>query len=376
MNISERTAKLRKALNYNAPSVLDDSPLEIIPFSFRQEMGVEDIESLHQDLPKMDFCSSMDHDIKEDKDFTYFVFNPKGKVCSSKAILLLHGLNERSWDKYLTWAEDLALKLGVPVILFPIAFHMNRTPEHWIAPRTIMPWVSLRRNKFEDLSDSTFCNLALSSRISSSPERFYISGRETIFNICQLVKEIKDGRCQLFRQDIKIDIFAYSIGALLSQALLISNPFKLFSDSKLFTFCGGSIFESMNGIAKDIMDSEAFGRLQSYYMKNFLNQTGDFIKNAFRYMVSASKFKIERESFFTNAHSRIKMITLKKDLVIPTLGALNAVGNMNKNIVEELDFPYEYSHQMPFPLSTKINPELISKSFRMVFDRAESFLAY
>ena len=91
--------------------------------------------------------------------------------------------------------------------------------------------------------------------------------------------------------------------------------------------------------------------------------------------------KQERESFFTKARNRIKMLTLKKDKVIPTFGALHAVGIKNTGLVEEMDFPFEYSHQIPFPAphsaSLKMKellPDTIYTSFRRVFDAAEKFL--
>jgi hypothetical protein len=75
------------------------------------------------------------------------------------------------------------------------------------------------------------------------------------------------------------------------------------------------------------------------------------------------------------------MLTLKKDKVIPTFGALHAVGIKNSNLVEEIDFPFEYSHQIPFPAPhsaslrmKELLPETLYKSFRRVFDTAERFL--
>ena len=48
----------------------------------------------------------------------------------------------------------------------------------------------------------------------------------------------------------------------------------------------------------------------------------------------------------------------------------------SKNLVE-LDFPYPYSHQIPFPFhieSSKTDPTLIQQSFDSVFNRAAGFL--
>jgi hypothetical protein len=70
------------------------------------------------------------------------------------------------------------------------------------------------------------------------------------------------------------------------------------------------------------------------------------------------------------------MVSLRQDVVIPTAGLYEAVGTgAGKGIVEELDFPYAYTHQTPFPENGKIPPEELSVSFRSVFDRAAVLLA-
>ena len=51
----------------------------------------------------MDLSNKNDTLIPENRSFSYPVFTP-GNTKSDKVILLLHGLNERSWVKYLVWA--------------------------------------------------------------------------------------------------------------------------------------------------------------------------------------------------------------------------------------------------------------------------------
>ena len=221
-------------------------------------------------LSTTDFCSVTYDHIQEDKDFTYVIFTSSGKAKRSQAIILLHGLNERTWEKYLTWAEYLCEQTDKPVILFPIAFHMNRTPSQWSNPRTTLSWVNQRKKEMDDPSNATFANVTLSSRLSRNPLRFYASGRESVFNLWQLVYEIKSGQHPFFKDDTQINLFAYSIGALLSQVLLLANPERMFSDTRLFMFCGGSIFSEMDGNARDIMDKQAFEVIQDYYSQDFL----------------------------------------------------------------------------------------------------------
>jgi hypothetical protein len=383
MKFSERFQKLKTLFSYEDKVNLEDFSLEIRPFQFNQQFGNPEIKQIQETISHTEFCSVSDDKIEENKTFTYTVFVPKGVARTDKAILLLHGLNERSWEKYLPWAEQLAVKTGRAVILFPIAFHMNRTPPSWCNPRVLLPYVNKRKQKFADLNNSTFVNLAISSRLSENPIRFYVSGKETIFNLRQLIKEIKTGQHPLFKEDTSVNIFAYSIGAFLAQVLLLANPEQLTSESRLFMFCGGTVFSRMNGSSRDIMDKESFQKLRNYFLTDFIRNNKDnapdkedFIEKAFKSMLSSGKYRHYREIFFREAKNRIQAITLKKDTVIPTIGVKEALGqNCAGDMLEELDFPYEYSHQIPFPTHNRVEPEMVQQSFFRLFDRVAAFLA-
>lgn len=381
MNISSRTQELSRIFSYEQKAELPQSHLEIIPIRFTQIRGASEIDRFQQTLAPTGFCPMTDDHIQENKSFFYTVFTPAGKQKLGQAIILLHGLNERSWEKHLTWAEYLTQHTGKPVILFPIAFHMNRTPKLWSNPRALLPWVSRRKEEVENLGNSTFANVALSSRLSRNPLRFYASGRESVYNLWQLVAEIKNGEHPLFKEDTSVNLFAYSIGALLAQIVLLANPDKLFTDTRLFMFCGGSIFSEMDGNARDIMDKEAFLRLRHYFRHDFLENRAlptsfenDFLEKAFKAMIREDVFPDYRESFFERAYQRIRAISLKKDSVMPTGGIIKALGKASGKILEELDFPFPYSHQIPFPLHSKTEPGLVSQAFLHVFGRAAAFL--
>ena len=381
MDISIRTQQLNTLFSYDKKATLEDSRLEILPFRFTQTIGASEIYRFQQELATTDFCPIPDNYIQENSSFSYTIFTPSGKEKRDKAIILLHGLNERSWEKYLTWAEYLSQHTGKPVILFPIAFHMNRTPSLWCNPRETLSWANSRKKEVEDPGSSTFANVALSSRLSKNPLRFYASGRESVYNLWQLVQEIKSGKHPLFKEDTSINLFAYSIGALLSQVLLLANPDKMFTDTRVFMFCGGSIFSEMNGNARDIMDKAAFDSLQQYYKNEFLETRSlpnsfqnDFLEQAFKAMIRPDVLHEYRESFFLRACNRIRAISLKKDIVMPTNGVIKALGKISNKILEEIDFPFQYSHQVPFPLRSKTEPELVNQSFLNVFGKAAAFL--
>ena len=158
MDISLRTKQLNSLFSYDKKTELEESHLEIIPFRFTQTRGASEIDEFQKGLTPTGFCPMTDDRIQENKSFSYAIFTPSGRKKNNEAIILLHGLNERTWEKYLTWAEYLTHTTGKPVILFPIAFHMNRTPGLWANPRAILPWVSKRKEEVANVTNSTFAN--------------------------------------------------------------------------------------------------------------------------------------------------------------------------------------------------------------------------
>lgn len=381
IDITTRTKQLCRIFSCDEKAELEDTHLDILPFHFVQTNYEDEIKELQKELSTTAFCPVTDDCIDENQRFNYTIFTPDRTEKQDKAILLLHGLNERSWDKYLAWAEYLVEQTGRPVILFPIAFHMNRTPLTWNNPRAILPWVDMRRREVNGLTNSTFANVALSYRISKQPLRFYVSGLQSAYNVQQLVRDIKNGSHPLFKEGTSINIFAYSIGAFLSQILLLANTDEMFSDTRLFMFCGGSIFSHMNGNARDILDKEASDRLMSYYVNDFIKQRpvipsgkGISLEEAFRMMISPDEMRYRRESFFQSTVQRIRAISLKRDFVIPTEGVIRALGKSSLKILQELDFPFDYSHQVPFPLNAKKNKEEVNQAFESVFVPATEFL--
>lgn len=379
MILEERAKALKKITLPPTSFVLENSPLEVAYVTFYQKKWNDFIMLKQNSFLQSRMDAMKDTLVPENKTFSYPIFRFKKNDIDDSAIIMLHGLNERSWDKYLCWAEYLTLTTEKPVILFPIAFHINRTPVSWYNPRTLLPWVTERIKRLgKTVENLTFVNLMLSNRLSDNPLRFYASGNETAYNLWQLVSEIKSGTHPFFKENTQVNIFAYSIGALLAQTLLISNPDNIFSDTKLFMFCGGSIFNKMNGNSRYIMDKEAFEKIFDYYQNEHLKQpidVNDPFDKAFKSMIDTNTYKNERESFFENASSRIKAISLKKDFVIPTEGIKAALGDVcAEKCLTEWDFPFEYSHETPFPTNNIIaNPE-VDKAFEKVMKKAGAFL--
>ena len=144
-------------------------------------------------VPSDEFSNKTDSQIDENRSFSYPVFIPRN--CESKkVILLLHGLNERSWIKYLAWAYYLAEYTGSYVILFPISFHINRSPSSWKDPRAMINFMKDRNVSLGEINMSSFANIALSNRLTEDPMRFFKSGYQTTSDIVKLLSSDKKRR--------------------------------------------------------------------------------------------------------------------------------------------------------------------------------------
>jgi hypothetical protein len=336
------------------------------------------------DFPAKGFLNLPDTLIAENRTFSYPVFAPR-KIESDKVILLLHGLNERSWVKYLVWAYWLSEYTESYVILFPISFHINRSPASWKDPRAMVDFMKVRNTGPVEINMSSFANIALSNRLSEDPLRFFNSGYQTVTDITKLLNTIRNGQHQVIPKSDRFNIFAYSIGAFLAEIILMGNPENLFHESKLFIFCGGSVFSNMHGSSKLIMDSRAFDRVYSYYLYEFekkmsgRNPLSDFLYNsqigmAFRSMIDLGRLKLFRENLLKKLRSQIHSITLIRDTVIPAEGVVATLNTSeNRNVAEIWDFPYSYTHENPFPLLNSPSSKEVDRCFELVFSEARKF---
>lgn len=329
-----------------------------------------------------------DCEIQSNTDYSYSIFKPKGTDRSHSVIFLYHGLNEKRWNKYLPWALHLVETTGKAVVLVPIAFHMNRTPSEWSDMHAMVRVSELRQQSFPAIAHSSFANAAISARLQESPQRFFWSGLQSYLDTVQLAREIKKNLHSHIAPDARIDFFAYSIGSFLSELILMIDPDQLFSNSKLFIFCGGPTMDRMYPGSKYIMDSEAVIALHAFLIEHLDNefkrhpwlahhfQAHHGVWNYFRAMLSNPKHKALRENRFRALSDRIQALALRQDEVIPPVEVLNTLQGDFRDIpikVQVLDFPYSYSHINPFPNRESIEQE-VNESFHTVFQSITAHL--
>lgn len=328
----------------------------------------------------------VDRLVPENTDFTYPVVVPDDRQEYSRAILLLHGLNERNWDKYWAWAGELAVQMQCPVILFPIAYHMNRSPKSWSDPRQLKMAVNNRQQEASE-KESTFANVALSTRLGAHPEQFVYSGVQSFYDVWALMEQIQQGGHSLFAANTHVDLFAYSIGAFLSEILCIANPKGLFNEAKLFMFAGGPTFNRMQGTSRYIMDLGAFTSLLHIKRKRMLKRIYrhlsaqdlpefDQVWRAFYGMLHHRKGRRIRKAWLQERGTQVRVVALKKDKVMPAKAiaqALRATKRKASVRMDIIDFPYLYTHENPFPLNDEKLLPMVNRSFDVVFGKAVQF---
>jgi pimeloyl-ACP methyl ester carboxylesterase len=325
-----------------------------------------------------------DQEIQENFHFRYPVFMPGPGARERGMIILLHGLNERSWDKYLVWGKYLAEETGKGVLLFPLAFHVNRGKKEWKDPRG-MKKVALEREHKYHPKCTTFMNVALSERLTEDPARFFKAGLQSAFDLISLIRQIKQGDHPLFGARVPVDFFGYSIGALLTQVMLMANPDRLLENSRAVLFCGGTPLGLMSGISKFILDEMAFQKVVQYYQEDFEHQLEQFqptekepnyarLTKSFLSMIPVQALNRFREGMLSRLSGRIMAIGLQKDHIVPAKNIQSAAQKFSSR-VRILDFPYPYSHENPFPVQLTKYRDQVSQCFLEVFGLAAKELA-
>ncbi len=323
-----------------------------------------------------------DDGVEENLEFPYRIVAPSGCERSDRGVLLLHGLNERRWEKYLPWAKALAEGLGAPIVLFPVAFHMDRSPALWSEPRPMRQLSRERLRRMPELEASSFANAALSTRLHARPERFVLSGLRTSKDLARFSDCVRQGQEPLLAPDARLDFFAYSIGAFLAEVLLMGDAEGRFAASRLVTFCGGCVLARTSPLSREILDSAAALSLHRFLdeleaQKQLRPALGrllseDSVGRAFQSMVHPDRYRPERETALQRLGSRMVAISFQGDRVMPSAAVAETLSGSGAH-VEILAPPYDYEHSNPFPVNGVSEVE-VERAFSSVFGRAVEWL--
>lgn len=329
-----------------------------------------------------------DFDILCNRNFKYHIIKENTETQANGIVIMFHGLNEKKWDKYLPWAYEIAKRTHKAVVLFPIAFHMDRAPGIWSMRNEMYEVTQQRCNSIEN-SECSYVNAAISTRMEANPQRLFWSGLQTYSDIIHLVLSVRKGQHLSIARNCSIDLFGYSIGSFLSVILMMANPRGIFSESRLFCFCGGMTIDRMYPISKYIMDARAAITMQKsfatllttnfvadYRLAHYQNSEHHHNESWFKAMLRYNHFQAEREQRLTELQDRIKALVLKQDKVAPPVEAVNTLKGDYRDLrtqVQIEDFSHPYSHINPFPLTAKYATET-DRSFGVFVQSVTEFL--
>lgn len=182
----------------------------------------------------------------------------------SQLLILLHGLNEHSFSKYIPWAYHIWKKSRTPVALFPLTFHINRVAPEW--GRRQQESVANRRNIVGNENTHRF-NAVISERLAAYPERFFWGAMQSYWDVIDLVKQIRTGEHPHIAPQARIDLLGYSAGGFVALALLLENHERLFQESRGVLFASCAALRDINLSSHLIVDLEAEIGLMKLYVK-------------------------------------------------------------------------------------------------------------
>ncbi len=209
-----------------------------------------------------------DSRIRENIDFRYPLLRestPAGELRRhDRVTILLHGLNERSFTKYLPWAYQLLRQTSAPVVLFPITFHVNRVSPLWARQQQEI----YDRRSADPASDTTRFNAAISDRLEKRPERFFWGMVQSYLDLIDLVRTIRANKHPHLTENARVDFLGYSAGGYLSMLLLLEDEDGLFTESRAVVFGSGVAMRDLNLASPLILDSAAEDAMMRTYVKD------------------------------------------------------------------------------------------------------------
>jgi pimeloyl-ACP methyl ester carboxylesterase len=209
-----------------------------------------------------------DANIEQNNRFRYPLIRETGRGRlhrHDRAIILLHGLNEGVFSKYVPWACRLREETGTPVLLFPMTFHMNRVMPGWAAQQH---GLFERRNRLVGNDSSHRFNAVISERLQVRPERFFWGAVQTYLDLVDLVQQIRSGRHPHFAEGARVDLIGYSAGGYFTLLLMMDDREELFSDSRGVVFASGVPIRDLDLASPLILDLTAEVALTRLFVKN------------------------------------------------------------------------------------------------------------
>lgn len=310
--------------------------------------------------------SLSDTEIPENLDFRYPLvreFSAGGVRRHNRVTIILHGLNERSFGKYVPWAYHIWLRTGAPVILFPMTFHVNRVSPQW--------WHQLndshtRRQQLAGNEHVHRFNAIISERLATHPERFFWGALQSYWDLADLARTIRSGQHPHFVEGTRVDFLGYSAGGFLALDLLLDNPERLFDDTRAVLFATCTAVRDINLSSPLILDSMAEVALMKTYVKQLEKFFSERMRHWTEHHTEATWLKAfcglrpERavlEMRLREVASRVIGIANANDQVFPTGAMCNVLQGIHRDTGIQMTELKLGIHENPFACANHAQPE-------------------
>ncbi len=354
--------------NDEVPLAIPDAGVDLFHLAFHSTRSefLLGREAYHCECHGIDFPgertvhSPEDVMIRQNLEFRYpLVRESTGKNTRKKhrhGVIILHGLNERSFSKYIPWAYHTWTVTRVPVILLPMTFHINRVSPRWTFEQQAN--FESRRAIAGNENVHRF-NAVISHRLGTHPERFIWGAIQTYWDIVDLVRMIREGRHPHFTDDAVIDFIGFSAGGYVALVMMLDNPDNLFSESRAVIFSSGSMVRDVNLSSHLIVDQAAEIALMNMYVKHRKKLSGPRLLHWMESHHEGQWFncfcgllpdRARLEPGLRNIAGRLLGIANTNDLVFPCGAIHNSLQGIHRDIpvrVEELDLGI---HENPFAI--------------------------
>jgi hypothetical protein len=342
----------------------EGAEVHLLPFRSRQEQHLLGRPGYRCEQHGLDFPGEptedglADCDIGENLDFRFPLLRdiPAGGAAAPARhlVILLHGLNERSFTKYVPWAYHLWRATGAAVALFPLSLHIGRVNRAWGGDLDAY----LRRRRQVDRNENVHSfNCVISDRLDAHPERFFWGGLQSHGDVRDLVRQVRAGGLPQVLPEARIDLLGYSAGGYLSLALLLADEDGLFRDTRCVVFESGAALRSTSMSSRFIIDHACevslmklyvrfTGRLANPRLSHWLahHELGRW----FRALCGDEAERPALEARLRQLAPRLLGIANLRDEVIPAPAILNTLAGLHRDTgvrVEELSLGV---HEHPF----------------------------
>ena len=183
---------------------------------------------------------------------------------AGEVLILLHGLNERSFTKYIPWAYQVWAQAHMPVLLFPISFHINRVRRAW---GQTQQECYRRRVEIPGNEHAHRFNAVMSDRLHANPERFFWGALQSYWDIIDIIGAIRQNRHPHFVPETRVHLLGFSAGGYIALSLLLENAHRWFDDSRAVMFASCAALRDVNLASNLIIDHAAEVALVKTYVK-------------------------------------------------------------------------------------------------------------